>query len=151
MGVVTYDQANLLLKLYDIRREGKLREARDWYVRNFRPASVDDVYKTMGGPESGSLRMVISYWDMCANMVNRGLIDEEFFFENTGEQWVIWERLKAFVPTMRERSKNPHQFENLEKHVAHMEAWREKRSPGSAEAQRKMMAEMMARTRNAGE
>jgi hypothetical protein len=153
MGEVTHAQADLMLKLYDMRREPRLREARDWYVRNFHPASVDDVYKTMAGPESGSLRMVISYWEMCANMVNRGLIDEEFFFENTGEQWLIWERIKAFVPTMRERSKNPHQFGNLEKHVAHMEAWREKRAPGSAEAQRKMMAQMLeaSRARTAGD
>jgi hypothetical protein len=59
---------------------------------------------------------------MAASIVNRGLIDEEFFFENTGEQWAVWGRIKAFVPEWRERGYNPHQYENLEKHVSHLEA-----------------------------
>src|SRR5277367_7155043 len=144
MGEVTHDQANLLLRLYELRREPRLREAREWYFNHFKPASVEDAMKICppGSNENSLMRMVTSYWNMAASMVNRGLIDEDFFFENTGEQWMVWERIKAFVPAMRARSKNPHQYGNLEKHVKKLEAWRKKRAPGMAEAMRQMMAQM---------
>ena len=144
MPKVTHDQADLLLRLYEIRREPKMREARDWYFSKFHPATLEDIQKQapMGSPESAYMRMVISYWDMAANMVNRGLIEESFFFETSGEQWMVWERIKSFVPQQRERSKNPHMYENLEKHVKKLEAWRKKRAPGSVEAMRQMMASM---------
>src|SRR5277367_4498461 len=146
MGEVTHDQANLLLRLYELRREPRLREAREWYFNHFKPASVEDAMKICppGSNENSLMRMVTSYWNMAASMVNRGLIDEDFFFENTGEQWMVWERIKAFVPAMRARSKNPHQYGNLEKHVNDLEAWREKQAPGTTEAMRQMMAQMMA-------
>jgi len=142
MADVTHDQANLLLRLYELRREPRMREAREWYFANFHPNSLEDMAKQAppGSPGNASVRMVTSYWEMAASMVNRGLIDEEFFFENTGEQWAVWGRIKALVPAMRERSKNPHQYGNLEKHVNRLEAWREKRAPGSGEAMRQMMA-----------
>lgn len=144
MGEVTHDQVNLFLRLYELRREPRMREAREWYFANFKPASHEDMIKLApsGSAANASMRMVISYWEMAASIVNRGLIDEDFFFENTGEQWAAWGRIKASVPAMRERSKNPHQYANLEKHVARFEAWREKRAPGSNEAIRQMMAQM---------
>lgn len=144
MGDVTHDQANLLLRLYELRREPRMREARDWYFANFNPTSLEDMNKQAppGTAGNASVRMVTSYWEMAASMVNRGLIDEDFFFENTGEQWAVWSRIKNVVPAMRERSKNPHHFGNLEKHAARMEAWREKRAPGSGEAMQRMMAQM---------
>ena len=144
MGDVTHDQANLLLRLYELRREPRMREARDWYFGHFNPSSLEELGKLTppGSAENASMRMVISYWEMAASMVNRGLIDEDFFFGNTGEQWLVWERVKAFVPAMRERSKNPHQYGNLEKHAERLEAWREKRAPGSSAAFRQMVAQM---------
>jgi hypothetical protein len=144
MGEVTHDQANLLLRLYELRREPRMREAREWYFANFNPSSLEDMQKQgpPGSAGNASVRMVLSYWEMAASMVNRGLIDEDFFFENTGEQWAVWSRIKALVPAMRERSKNPHHYENLEKHCSRFEAWREKRAPGSGEVMRQMMAQM---------
>ena len=105
MAKVTHDQANLMLRLYDLRREPRMREARDWYFAKFHPTSLEDINRQapMGSPESASMRMVITYWEMAASMVNRGLVDEGFFFENTGEQWFVWERIKAFVPALRAR------------------------------------------------
>jgi hypothetical protein len=143
MPKATHAHADLLLRLYEIRREPKMREAREWFISNFHPTSLEDAQKQapMGGKENAYVRMVASYWDMAANMVNRGLIEEEFFFETTGEQWIVWERLKTYVPAQRERSKNPHMFGNLEKHVKKLEAWRKKRAPGATEAMRQMMAQ----------
>jgi hypothetical protein len=147
MGEVTHEQVNLMLKLYDMRREPLMREAREWYVGKFRPASLDDVAKLapMGSKENAYMRMVISYWEMVASIVNRGLIDEDFFFENSGEQWLVYDRIRALVPAMRERSKNPHQYSNLAKHVAKLEAWREQRAPGAMEAMRQMIAAQSAK------
>jgi hypothetical protein len=141
MGDVTHEQANLLLRLYELRREPRMREAREWFFANYRPTSLEEMsaLAPLGSSADASVRMVISYWEMAASIVNRGLIDEEFFFENSGEQWAVWGRISALVPAIRERSKNPHQYANLEKHVAHFEAWREKRAPGSGEAFSRLM------------
>ncbi len=89
------------------------------------------------------MRMVISYWDMVANIVNRGLINEEFFFENSGEQWYVWQCMKPIVGALRARSKNPHQYVQLEEHASRFEVWREKRAPGSVEASRAQIAAML--------
>jgi hypothetical protein len=139
MGDVTHEQANLLLRLYELRREPRMREAREWFFANFHPASLEDML-ALAPPRSSadaSVRMLISYWEMAASIVNRGLIDEDFFFENTGEQWAVWGRIKELVPAIRERSMNPHQYGNLEKHVSRFETWRERRAPGSGEAIRR--------------
>jgi hypothetical protein len=144
MGEVTHEQANLMLRLYDLRREPRMREAREWYFAHFKPTSMEDAMKVCppNSPENASMRMVASYWDMAAGMVNRGLIDEEFFFENSGEQWLVWERLKPIIAPMRAMFKSPKYHGQLEEHVKRLEAWREKTSPGSMEAMRQMMASM---------
>jgi len=149
MGEVTHAQADLLLKLYEMRREPVMRKAREWYMGNFHPTTVEDMQKLapMGSQESAYVRMLMTYWDMVASMVNRGLIDEDFFFENTGEQWVVFERVRPFLQAMRAAYKNPHMYANLEKNVQHLEAWRERRAPGSTENMRQMMAQMRAQAR----
>jgi hypothetical protein len=158
MGEVTHEQVNLMLRLYDTRREPRLREAREWFAANFNPTTPEEVMKICppGSQENAFMRMVVSYWEMVSSIVNRGLIDEEFFFENSGEQWMVWERMKVIAPAFRAMFKNPHAFENLQKHVERLEAWREKHAPGSTEASRQMMKQMRetilanAKTRTVG-
>ncbi|MFZ0213789.1 MAG: hypothetical protein WBE20_00565 [Candidatus Acidiferrales bacterium] len=146
MSTVTHDQVNLMLQLYEMRREPRLRQARAWFVSNFHPAGPEDVTKIAppGSEANASMRMVTSYWEMVANIVSRGLIDEEFFFETSGEQWIVWDRLKPIVGPMRAMMKNPHAWEKLEQHVARFEAWRERRAPGHNEVIRQMMKQMTA-------
>lgn len=155
MGDVTHEQVNLMLRLYDIRREPRLREAREWFMTNFNATSAEEMMKLCppGSQENAFMRMVISYWEMVASIVNRGLIDEALFFESSGEQWAVWERLKPILPVWRAMFKNPHVFEQLEEHNRRFEAWREKLAPGSTEAMRQLMAQMAqatAKTRTAG-
>jgi hypothetical protein len=88
------------------------------------------------------MRMVLSYWEMVASIANRGLIDEDFFFENTGEQWMVWEQVKPVIGAWRTMFSSPKFLANLEEQVKRLEAWREKRNPGSNEAIRKMLAQM---------
>ena len=145
MGNATHEQANLMLKLYEIRREDKLRKARDWYVNQYTPPSSPDEFMKRfppGSEENAYIRMVTSYWEMCASIVNRGLIDDELFFENNGEIWIVWEKTKPVAPAWRAFFANPHIFGNLEKCVQRLEAWREKQAPGTNEKMRQMFAAM---------
>jgi hypothetical protein len=145
MGNVSHEQANLMLRLYEIRREEKLRKARDWFVNNYTPpASPDEFMKRFppGSEENAYIRMVTSYWEMCASLVNRGLIDDELFFENNGEIWIVWEKTKPVAPAWRAFFGNPRIFANLENCVNRLEAWREKTAPGTNEKVRQMFAAM---------
>ena len=154
MGEVTNEQVNLMLRLYEERREPRLREARDWFAANFHGINTpEDMMRVCPPGSQGNvfMRMVLSYWEMVASIVNRGLIDEEFFFENSGEQWGVWEQVKPVIGAWRAMFSSPTFLANLEKQVQRVEVWREKRNPGSNEAIRKMMTQMrqMAQTAKA--
>jgi hypothetical protein len=95
--------AELILRLYELRREEKMREARAWFI-SFFPESADDVMKTMIDPEtSAKYRMVTSYWDMAASFVNRGAIDEEMFLDSGGECIVVFCKVQPFIEEIRAR------------------------------------------------
>jgi tRNA-dihydrouridine synthase len=98
-----------------------------------------------GSEENTYIRMVISYWDMVASIVNRGLINDELFFESNGEIWVVWDRMRGIVPIWRSAFKNPRLFANIEETYKRLETWREKQAPGSSAAMRSMMAEMKSK------
>jgi hypothetical protein len=138
---VSYDAVNLMLRLYDIRRESRLRQARAWFVEHFRPLSPEETMQKypQGSDENTYIRMVISYWEMVASIVNRGLIDDELFFESNGEIWIVWERMRVIVPAWRAAFKNPTMFLNIEETCKRLEAWREKRAPGSTAAMRTVL------------
>jgi hypothetical protein len=140
----THEQVNLMLHLYELRREEKLREAREWVSVNFHPKSPEDAMRLTppGSKENAYMRMVMGYWEMVASIANRGLVDEELFFENSGEQWGVWEAVKDLVPTWRAMFANPQFLGNLEEHCKRLDAWREKRNPGSVETLRKVYAQM---------
>ena len=142
MGQVTHEQANLLLRLYELRRESRLREARAWFYSHFEDSTPEELMAKypMGSEESASLRMVISYWDMAAGLANRGLIDDEMFFENSAEGWIVWEKVKAVVPAQRIMMKNPTYLAHLENFARRYETWRERTAPGSLEAFRQVRA-----------
>jgi hypothetical protein len=144
MGEVTHEQVNLLLKLYDTRREPRLREAREWFSASFHPKNIEDMMRICppGSRENAYMRMVLSYWEMVASIESRGLIDEDFFFENTGEQWMVFEQVKPILAPWRAMFANPQFLSRLEEQCKRLEAWREKRNPGSNEATRKMIAQM---------
>ncbi len=115
-----YESADLLLKLYDLRREATLREARAWFARSFNPGSVDDVIGAVSGPNSAHFRMVTSYWDMAASLVNNGAINEQMFNDANGEHVVVLAKLDPFLAEYRTRTGNPTYLGNLEKLVMKM-------------------------------
>src|SRR6188474_3946194 len=102
--------AELILKLYDLRREETMRKARNWMF-GFNPTSVEDVEKTMMDPEVGAyLRMVLSYWDMAAAMVNHGAIDADLFNETAGEHMMVFAKIEPLLAELREKFENPDGF-----------------------------------------
>src|SRR5438477_10756888 len=109
MAQITYDEVNLMQRLYDMRRESRLRQARAWFVENFHPESPEEMMKSypQGSEENTYIRMVIRYWDMVAGIVNRGLINDELFFDSNGEIWVVWYRMRSIVSTWRAAFKYP--------------------------------------------
>lgn len=147
MGQPTYEQVNLMLRLYELRREPRLREARAWFMDHYSVSSPEElmIKYPPGSTENTNIRMTVSYWDMVASIVNRGLMDEELFFENAGEIWVVWDRVRPLVPAWRAAFKNPTIFVNLEQVCKRLEDWREKHAPGSTAAMKQMM-EQMARS-----
>ncbi len=151
MSQATHEQVNLMLRLYELRREPRLRQARAWFVDHFSVGSPEDMLKKYppGSEENTNIRMTVSYWDMVASIVNRGLIDDDLFFENTGEIWLVWDRIRAVAPAWRAAFKNPQIFANLEEACRRLEAWREKRAPGSTAAMRQMMEQMTQATARA--
>lgn len=109
------ESADLILKLYDLRREPKMREARNW-IFGFNPTSVDEYFNTMMDPEVGGLlRMVVSYWDMAAALVNHGAIDPEMFNDTAGEHLFVFAKLEPILADLRERFQSPDILKNLEK------------------------------------
>jgi hypothetical protein len=109
------ESADLILKLYDLRREKTMREARNW-IFSFNPTSAEDYFQTMMDPEVGGyLRMVTSYWEMAAAMVNQGAIDADLFNETAGEHIFVFAKVEPLLPQLREMFKSPEAFSQLEK------------------------------------
>lgn len=135
----TYDDANLLLRLYELRREEKLRQARDWFTKNFHANTVDEFQKLcpFGSQENAYFRMVSSYWEMAASFVTNGVLHRDLFAQNCRELLFVWIRISDFIPAWRERMGNPNMVRNLEA-VANGMIEDEKRQ-GSFEAFRKMV------------
>lgn len=105
--------ADLILKLYDLRREPVMREARNWFF-TFNPTNIEDIFDALLSEHSGHYRMVISYWDMAAAMVNNGAIDEQLFNETNGEHIFIYAKIEPVIEEIRTMFGSPDFLRNLE-------------------------------------
>ena len=114
-----HDDADLILKLYDLRREKVMREARDWWF-TFNPTSIQDVMATMMGEHSGHMRMVLSYWDMACAMVVSGAIDEELFNTTNGEHMLVYMKIEPVLQELRTMFDNQDFAKSLETVVKRM-------------------------------
>ena len=95
------DEAGLILKLYELRREDTMRKARDWYFRDFNPQSMADFTEAMFGEHSAHLRMVVSYWDMAAALVNDGAIRLDLFTSTNGEHVGVFSKIEPLLGEIR--------------------------------------------------
>lgn len=111
-----YEDANLLLRLYELRREEKLRKAREWFIKNFHASTMEEFQKLcpLNSEENALYRMVVSYWDMAASFVAAGILHEGLFTQNSREMLLVWERIRDIVPELRKTFKNANLSKDLE-------------------------------------
>ncbi len=95
------EEAGLILKLYELRRDPTMRVARDWYFREFNPQTFAEFQAAMMGEHTGHLRMVITYWDMAAALVNHGAISVDLFNEANGEHIGVFAKIEGLLPEIR--------------------------------------------------
>ena len=144
MSQPTHEQGQLQLQIYDLRREAKLRQARDWFFQTYHVDTLDEAMRLAApGTENGALAMMVfSYWEQACAYLNRGLLHEDLFFETSGEFFGVWELVRRIVPEGRERFANKLFLANVEKAAQRYESWIESRSPGHIAAMRQMMKQM---------
>jgi len=112
-----YESATLLIRLYELRREATMREARNWYARSFNPTTIEDMLQAVSGPNSAHFRMVTSYWDMASSFVLHGAIDEQMFVDANGEHIIVYAKVEPFLTDYRTKTGNPTYLASLEKLV----------------------------------
>jgi hypothetical protein len=116
MSKATYDDVNLILKLYEMRREEKMRTARNWFFGNFKPKSMAEFQQLCppGSEPNAFARQVSSYWDMAASFVTAGVLNDELFFQNNRELLFVWLRVEPVIGDLRGAFKDPTYMKNLE-------------------------------------
>ena len=127
----TATDAQLILQLYDLRREPEMRKARNWWVVDFWPQNTDDFMKiagAMGSQENNWLRQVGGYWSMAASFVLHGALSEELFIQPavSGEMFLIFAKVHPFLKELREKTGDPQMFANIEKVVTNSKFARER-------------------------
>jgi len=147
----THEQAQLHLQVYDQRREARLRQARDWFAKNYIVSNFDDAMRIapMGTEAGNHVGMVIGYWEQACALLNYGLLHEDLFFETSGEFFGVWEAVKPVVPAFRERFQNKQILAHLEQAAERYEVWQEKRNPGHVAAMRQFMQLMRSQAASA--
>lgn len=125
MGAKSED-ANLILKLYELRREEVMRKARAWFIAEFNPESAQDVLDAVMGEQNAYFRMVTSYWEMAASLVNNGAIDEQMFNDANGEHVAVLAKIEPFLPEVRARINSPQSMQHLEQLVMRIPDAKEK-------------------------
>lgn len=138
-----HDEADLILKLYDLRREPTMRKAREWYFREFNPASMADVTNTLFGENGAYLRMVWSYWDMAAALVNHGAISKELFNDTNGEHIATFLKMEPLLSEARAQV-GPQLLAQVEQLIDSSEEQRE-RLATMRERMKQIQASMAAR------
>jgi hypothetical protein len=102
-----FESALLNLRLFELRREPILREARDWFLRDFNPETFEELVSLVGGDRNASFRMVLGYWDMAASLVTSGAIDAAAFLAAHGEVFATFSKIQPFLATLRQATSEP--------------------------------------------
>ena len=148
MPTPTATDAEVILKLYDLRREAEMRKARNWWLVTFWPQNLDDFTKVgnaMGTQENNWMRQVTGYWEMAASMVAHGAVHADLFLEPSfsGEMFFIFAKVRPFLNELREKMGSPSMLRNVEKVINLTEESRArlKQFEARVESRRKALAE----------
>src|SRR5215469_7500372 len=112
----TANDAQIIMQLYDLRREGEMRKARQWFA-GFWPASAEDflqVINAVNPQENAWFRQVSGYWDMAASFVLRGVLNEDLFVDSGGEMWFTLAKVYPFLQEVRDKTNSPYLYERIE-------------------------------------
>ncbi len=133
--------ADLILRFYELRRESRLREARSFLLGRFKAKNLQELNDLCppGSEENAFFRQVLTYWDMVSAIVKRDLVDKELFHETNTEITVVWEKVKHLVPAVREHFGNPVFLANLEEVARERESYLEQKAPGFLETLRERL------------
>ena len=136
-----FQDAQLILHFYELRREPRLREARAYLLGKFRARDMQEFNQICppGSDENASFRQLVTYWDMVSAIVKRHLVDKDLFFETNGEITPVWEKVRHLVPAMREANKSPHFLASLQQIATEREAYLEEKAPGYMAALRERL------------
>jgi hypothetical protein len=137
-----FQDAQVILQFYELRRESRLREARSFVLGRFRAKNVAELHELCppGSEENASFRQVLTYWDMISAIVKRDVVEKELFFETNGEITAVWEKVKHLIPELREEFNNPAFLENLEEMANGREAYLNAKAPGYLKSLRERLA-----------
>ena len=137
----TFEQAQLHLRVYEERRDERLRKARDWFFQNYWPQNFEEGMRMAApGTEAGvNFMMVVSYWEQACALLDYGLLHEDLFFETSGEFFGIFERIRPGLHQARNMWKNQYFLAHMENAAMRFEAWSERRSPGHIATTREFM------------
>ena len=132
----TFDDVKLILQLYEMRREPRLREARQWFSASFKVKAMQDFAALCppGSEPNASFRMVTTYWEMVASFLTSGVLSVDLFYQSGRELLFVWERVRDLVPAIREQYVNPLEMKNLEAAAAAYIEWWSANAPGAYEA-----------------
>lgn len=125
----TAADAQVIMQLYDLRREPELRKARNWYGQDFNPTSVDDIMHTMTDFRSDGnryFRMVTSYWEMAATLALSGAVNEELFLDTQAEMFFVMAKLHPYLDALREKMGSPDAMRKCETLINKSEASKKK-------------------------
>src|ERR1700734_2628858 len=115
MDKPTHHDVDVILKLYELRREERMRKARAWlfgYKAN--NAAEHRAACPPGSEQDSYYRMVTSYWDMAASFVTSGALNQDLFLESAGEMLFVCEKTKGTIADSRKAMGNPKYLSNLE-------------------------------------
>lgn len=131
----THADAELLLRLYEIRRDPELRQARKWFLTDFKPGEWSEIkpHYLSHSDEDRWFRMTVSYWEMVGTLVNRGVLNAELFFDHTGEDVVTWKRCESWISGARADIR-PTYLRHFEKLVADHVGYRDRLNTAHAKA-----------------
>jgi len=132
----TYQDVDLILRLYEMRREARMREARRWFAAYFKVKTVDEFNATCppGSEPNASFRMLVTYWDMVASFVTSGVLNQELFFQSSREIYFVWLRVMDVLPGLRKAFSGAIDLRNLETVATAYGEWWERSWPGAPEA-----------------
>jgi hypothetical protein len=103
-----------------------MRTARAWFTRNFRAGTLEEFDRLCpaNSDENASFRMVVSYWEMAASFVTRGILHQDLFMQHSSELGLVWERVRDIAPALRDKFQNRNLLSNIEQVAVAMDKYR---------------------------